>query len=152
MVIIKRSKAGAPKGNKNAIGNAGQPPQIYTEEWMEQEAKLLIEWFEVPRNIWLKGFALTRGYDPARLDEFADKSIVFALALKKAKSIQEYKLVDMGLFNEINSNITKFTLTNNHGWSEKQQISGDQNSPLSFLMTKQDGNTKDLISDNKEPD
>jgi hypothetical protein len=141
----KPRSGGAPKGNKNAVGNSGRPPDIYTQEWIEKEAKALIEWFEVPRNIWLKGFALQRGYDPVRFDEFADKSVVFAEALTKAKKIQEFKLVDKSLFNEINSNITKFVLTNNHGWTEKQQISGDASSPVGFLMTKVDGDSKDLV-------
>jgi hypothetical protein len=145
MVVTKRAKGGAPKGNQNAVGNNGGAPEIYTQEWLENEAKLLIDWFEVPRNIWLKGFALQRGYDPGRLEEFADKSVVFSLALKKAKSIQEFKLVDKGLFNETNSNITKFVLANNHGWTEKQQISGDASSPVGFLMTKVDGDSKDLV-------
>jgi len=145
MVVIKRAKSGAPKGNQNAVGNSGRPPDIYTQEWIENEAKALIEWFEVPRNIWLKGFALQRGYDPVRFDEFADKSIVFAEALTKAKKIQEFKLVDKALFNETNSNITKFVLANNHGWTEKQQISGDASSPVGFLMTKVDGDSKDLV-------
>lgn len=147
-----KSRRGAPKGNQYAKGSTTSgAPAIYTDEWIENEAKLLIQWFDVPRNIWLKGFALTRGYDPARLDEFADKSSVFSQALKKAKELQQFKLIDKGLFNETNANLTKFVLQNCHGWAEKQQLSGDVNSPVSFLMTKQDGNSKDLVDDNKEP-
>lgn len=150
MPAPKKSKSGAPKGNQNAIGNKGGAPEIYTEEWLNEEAKRLLEWFKEPRNIWLKGFALLRGYDPVRLDEFADKSIEFSEALQKAKKWQEYKLVDMGLFNETNSNITKFVLTNNHGWMDKQQLSGDANSPVGFLLAKIDGQSKDLVNDNSK--
>ena len=121
---------GAPKGkarpdmidNKLAVGHGYGAPEIYTQDWLENEAAELLKWFEVPRNIWLKGFALLRGYDPSRYDEFAAKSNVFSLALKKAKELQEFKLVDKGLFNEINANITKFTLANNHGWAERSTV------------------------------
>jgi hypothetical protein len=117
----KKNKGQFQPGNKVSLGNEGGRPELYTPEWIEEEAKLLLEWFQQPRNIWLKGFALTRGYDPARLDEFADKSPVFSQALIKAKEWQQYKLVDMGLFNETNPSITKFVLINNHGWADKSQ-------------------------------
>lgn len=148
MPAPKKNRGGAPKGNQNAIGNKGGAPVLYSKEWIENEAKLLLDWFQEPRNIWLKGFALLRGYDPSRFDEFSNKSIEFSLALKKAKQWQEYKLVDMSLFNEINPTITKFALTNNHGWAEKQQISGDTANPLSFILQKGDGDSKDLVNGN----
>ena len=140
---------GAPKGrarpdmvgNQYAKDNVGRSPDIYTQEWLENEAIELLEWFKVPRNIWLKGFALTRGYDPARLDEFADSNKVFAQALLKAKQMQEFKLVDKGLFNETNANITKFVLTNNHGWAERSTITHKGRSVGDELLGDNDGNS-----------
>lgn len=149
MTELKKKKAGAPKGNQNALGSTTSgAPLKYTDEWIENEAKLLIEWFDVPRNIWLKGFALTRGYDPVRFDEFANKSFVFSEALKKAKELQQFKLVDKALFNETNGGFTKFVLQNNHGWAERQQLTGDSNSPLNFVLTKNDGQSQDLVNGN----
>ncbi|MBS0655026.1 MAG: hypothetical protein JSR46_04555 [Verrucomicrobia bacterium] len=144
----KKSKIGPPAGNKNAVGNNGGRPEIYSDQWLKEEAVALLEWFTAPRNIWLKGFALQRGYDPTRLDEFAIKSVEFSSALKKAKAMQEYKLVDMGLFKEIDSGLVKFTLTNNHGWTEKQQVSGDAANPLSCILERNDGRSKELVNGN----
>jgi hypothetical protein len=139
-------------GNQYSKGNPGPPrdkltiPEIYTLERLEQEAELLIKWFEVPRNIWLKNFALQQGYEPQRLDEFANKSADFALALKKAHELQQGKLVEKGLFNEINANLTKFVLQNCHGWKERTEVSGDAANPISFLLDSTSNKSKELTT------
>ncbi len=145
MATPKKNKGQFQPGNKASVGNEGGRPELYTSEWLSEEAKLLIEWFKQPRNIWLKGFALQRGYDPVRFDEFAEKSPEFSEALKKAKQWQEFKLVDFGLFNEINSGLTKFVLVNNHNWYERQQvdISADAKS-LGSRLNEIDGQSKDI--------
>jgi ABC-type glycerol-3-phosphate transport system substrate-binding protein len=136
----------APKGNQYAVGNSGQPPSKYTEEFMEQEAIAFITWFSNPQNIYFKRFALERGYPPDVLAEFAKKSEVFRRAYLFAKEWQECKIVEGALFNRLNSNFAKFAMANLSGWSDKQQISGDANNPLAFLLQKVDGQSKDLIN------
>ena len=138
----------APKGNKFAVGNSGQPPSKYTQEFMEQEAKAFISWFCNPENIYFKRFALERGYPPDELSRFAQKSEVFARALTFAKAWQECKIVEGALFNKLNSNFAKFAMANLSGWSDKQQVSGDANNPLAFLLQKADGQSKDLVNEN----
>ena len=160
--VEKKKRFVAPKGNKFAVGNKGGgpignqkalgsttngAPEKYTEEWLELEAIEMVKWFEKPRNIWLKGFALERGYSPVRFDEFQKKSAVFAEALCKAKALQESKLVQGGLFNETNAGFTKFVLENNHAWSERQKIMGDASNPLNFIFQKDDGGSKNLIDE-----
>jgi hypothetical protein len=88
----------APIGNKNAVGNRGQPKRIYTPERLAEEAKALREWIMIPDNIYLKDFAHDRGYDPARVDEHAKDSVEFAQALKFAKDKQESKMIKAGLW------------------------------------------------------
>jgi hypothetical protein len=137
----------APKGNQFALGNSGPQPSKYTDEFIEKEAIAFIHWFSQPENIYFKRFALERGYPPDELAQFAKKSEVFRRAYLFAKEWQECKIVEGALFNKLNSNFAKFAMANLSGWSDKQQLSGDAANPLSFLMQKIDGTTKDLVHD-----
>jgi hypothetical protein len=138
----------APKGNKYAIGNSGQPPSKYTREFIELESEALIEWFSQPNNIYFKRFALERGYSPDELARFAKKSEVFKRAYLLAKEWQECKIVEGALLNRLNSSFAKFAMANLSGWSDKQQLSGDVTNPLAFIMQNIDGTTKGLVDDN----
>ena len=66
-----------------------------------------------------------------------------------AQAWQEAKLVDGGLNNIYNAGFTKFVMGNTCGWTDKQQVSGDAINPLSILLQKVDGSSKDLISKNE---
>ncbi len=137
----------APKGNKYAVGNSGQPPSKFTQEFIEKEAIAFINWFSKPENIYFKRFALERGYPPDELANFARKSEVFNRAYMFAKAWQECKIVEGALFNKVNSSFAKFAMANLSGWSDKQQISGDVVNPLAFLLQKMDGQSKDLVNE-----
>ncbi|ADI38040.1 hypothetical protein wcw_0672 [Waddlia chondrophila WSU 86-1044] len=138
----------APKGNQYAVGNSGPAPSKYTDEFIEQEAIAFVHWFSKPRNIYFKRFALERGYSPDELARFAKKSEVFKRAYLFAKEWQECKIVEGALFNKLNANFAKFAMANLSSWSDKQQLSGDVSNPLTLLMHKIDGSTKDLVDDN----
>lgn len=136
----------APKGNKFAVGNSGPPPRKYTAEFIEREAQAFIEWSRNPANIYFKRFALERGYLPEELSRLAEKNDVFKQAYRQAQAWQECKIVEGGLYSQLNSNFAKFAMSNLCGWSDKQQLSGDAANPLSFLLAKVDGNSKDLVT------
>lgn len=121
--LPKKRSGGAPKGNKNALGctTSGQP-QIYTDEWIQNEAKLFREWLQKPDSLYFSSFAIERGYCLQRLTEFADRSIEFSETLRFAKDWQQCRLINCGLKNETNPGITKFVLINNHGWADKSQV------------------------------
>jgi len=138
----------APKGNKRALGNQGGAPPTYTEEWLREEARLFYSWMKEEDSLYFKSFAIYRGYSPQRLSEFAEKSPEFSEALEFAKAWQEQKLVNLGLWNKLNSSMTKFVLSNCHSWKEQAQVSGDAANPLAFLLRRIDGNSKDLINGN----
>lgn len=90
----------APKGNQYAKGlTTSGRPEKYTDEWLAQEAKELLAWIEVDsdKKIYLGSFAKDRGYDRQRLTEFANKSLEFSDAYKKAKQWQEEKFIRNGL-------------------------------------------------------
>jgi len=74
-------------------------PEKYTEEWLSEEAAALCKWASEPDNLWLKGFAYERGYQPQRLHEFAEKSKEFSLAMHHAKDQQEKKFI-LGALNK----------------------------------------------------
>ena len=142
----------APKGHKPYPGaESGGKPSLHTESFIAKEAEALIEWVKSPLNLYYKKFALERGYHPQRLSEFAKKSEKFAEALERAKGWQEIRLIEGGLSNVYNASITKFVLTNCHGWAERQQstISGDSSNPLSFVLNNIDGATKELVNNEK---
>lgn len=148
MKISVKRNGGAPKGNKYAVGNKGGAPEIYSDEWIQNEAQLFREWLEKPDSLFFTTFATDRGYCIQRLTEFADRSKVFSEVLKFAKDVQQNRLVNGGLKNETNSSITKFVLANHHNYTEKSQVSGDASNPLGFLLKRDDGQSKDLVSDN----
>ena len=145
--MVKNKPPTPPNGNKFALGNNGGAPEIYTQEWLREEASHFHQWMQKEDSIFFKSFAIERGYHPNRLQEFADKSPEFSGALKIAKAWQEQKLVNCGLFNKTNSGMTKFVLANCHSWTERAQVSGDATNPLSFLMSSVDGKSKNLIEE-----
>ncbi len=98
----------APIGNKNGVGNRGQPKSIYTPERLAEEAKALREWIVQPDNMHLKDFAHSRGYRPQRLTEHVKNSIEFADAYEFAKDMQESKFIRGGLWKTFDMNAVKF--------------------------------------------
>lgn len=98
----------APIGNKNGIGNRGQPKRIYTPERLVEEAKALREWIMIPDNLHLKDFAHSRGYRPQRLTEHVKESVEFADAYEFAKDMQESKFIKGGLWKTFDMNAVKY--------------------------------------------
>lgn len=125
--------------------NVGGRPKKYTPEFIEKEADALKKWMSQENSIYLTRFALERGYNNRRLYEFKKVSAKFARILGMAKDWQEVKLVEKGLTGVYNANFTKFVLSNSHGWTEKQQVSGDIENPLAMLLSKLDGESKELV-------
>ena len=87
----------APKGNQYAKGKATGRPVIYDDERIEEEANALLEWIKDPKNLYIGVFAAQRGYDRARLSEFAKSNKVFSHAYKEAKQWQENIMLTNGL-------------------------------------------------------
>ena len=140
----------APKKHPPYPGcETGGRPLKYTKEFIEKEADEFLKWLQQPLNVYFKKFALERGYHPQRLSEFAEQNQKFSDVYRMAQAWQEAKLVDGGLNNIYNAGFTKFVMGNTCGWTDKQQVSGDAINPLSILLQKVDGSSKDLISKNE---
>lgn len=79
----------APKGNQYAKGHGKGRPKIWDDDAIEEEANALLEWIKDPKNLYIGVFAAQRGYDRARLSEFAKSNKVFSCAYREAKQWQE---------------------------------------------------------------
>jgi DNA-packaging protein gp3 len=145
----------APKGHEPYAGcekggELGGRPEKYTQEKIEWEADAFLEWMARPDSIWYKDFALERGYPAEYLSIWAKSNKRFSQVYERAKEWQQSKLVKGGLLNQFNAGFTKFVMSNTCGWTDRQQISGDAANPLSLLLQKVDGGTKDLVDGHSE--
>ena len=136
-----------PLGNQRAKGHGFGRPKLYDDAFIENEAKMFIEWMQKPENIWYEDFALERGYNPKRLYEWAEKNPVFSQTFESIRSMQKSKLIKGGLLEQFNAGFTKFVMANACGWYEKQPVSVDSANPLQFLLEKIDGTSKDLVDE-----
>ena len=123
--------------------NKGGRPKKYTEKFIEKERVELDKWVEEKKgtvniNFWLGDFAVKRGYHRQRLSEFAEDSQKFSDTLKKAKQIQENKLVMGALLNKFNPTMAIFTLKNVAGWRDKKDVGIDASEDLKEIMKKMD--------------
>jgi hypothetical protein len=116
---IKRGEGGQP-GNKNA------------EKWTEGKAidlgEKMIEWLREKDdedndkgNIFFREFLLDNDLYSDLVDYLCDKYKSFSDLIKKAKEIQEIKLVKFGVGDRLQPAMTIFILKNNHGYRDKQE-------------------------------
>lgn len=108
-------------------------------KWTEKEAlKLgleLITWLEDPDHIWFENFLyLEKGLYPQLTSELCDKYTSFSELIKKAKKMQECKIVDKALNNETNTIFSIFLLKNAHAYADKleQKIDNQTTFKLNF--------------------
>lgn len=136
----------APKNHKPYPGcERGGRPVKYNIEFIEAEADAFEAWMQRENSLWYKDFALERGYLPDQLSEWAKTNEKFSRVYRKSQEWQQSKLIKGGLLNQFNAGFTKFVMGNTCGWSDKQQIGGDVANPLSFLLQRIDGSSKDLV-------
>jgi hypothetical protein len=123
-------------GNKNIKPEDGkqfskeyQPKEKWTEEIALQLGNDLIDWLKAKDedgedvgNIFYKEFLIIeKDLHPNKISQLSDKFSSFRELIEKAKKIQEIKLVKYGVGDRLNATMTKFTLTNNHGWTEQSK-------------------------------
>lgn len=141
---------GAPKGHApyNVNGEGGRPRK-YSAEDVERFADDLLIWIKNEDNFWLKDFCLERDIDPDYMSIWARENEKFEGVYKLAKSYQESKIFKGAMHDTFNSSMSKFALMNCHGWADKSEskISGDQLSPLAFILNSVNDTSKDLVND-----
>ena len=152
-MLRRTKKMPAPKGHKPFPGGeTGGLQKIHTIEFIDAEAEAFDEWMRKPDSIYIKSFALQRGYHPNRLAEFAKKSERFTGVYERAKQWQEEKLLLGGLKGEFVASFTKFAMANICGWRDQAQVqvSGSAENPLSVLLMKIDGRSKEVADDDED--
>lgn len=99
IILPKKSKGGAPKGNKNALGNSGRPKELDPIE----EAKALLEWLKKPTSTILLEFNTSRGYCRDRFHIWEKECVEFRDAYKLAKqtiAFRREQFLHSGNFNQ----------------------------------------------------
>jgi len=137
----------APKGHppyNTWVKNLGRPRE-WTDERIEKEADAFWEWLQLPTSFWFSQFATERGYPDKYIVDFAKRNENFRSVYEYAQTWQKNRLVMGGLLNKFNSNMTKLVLFNTCGWKDKQELSGDSENPLSCILEKVNGSSKELI-------
>ena len=106
-------------------GKLGGRPVEWTDERIQEEADALLEWFggdPFGAKLWLRDFAIERGYPAENLSRWAAGHDGFSQALKRAKDIQESRLVQAGLRSQLNPALVIFSLKNHHDWRDKSEV------------------------------
>lgn len=93
----------------------------YTESFVNDLAKKLLEWIEVPDNYWLGKFAQENKMHRNRFPELAKSHKVFGEAYALAKQAQENKIVEMAIKSK-NAAFHIFTLKNVADWRDKTEL------------------------------
>lgn len=103
--------------------NAGGRPVIWTEEKILELGEELIAWLKASEeNVWFERFLYEeKNLYPQLIGEMKGKYEKFAELLKKAKKIQENKLVDGTLKHNLNPTMAIFVLKNHYQYTDKQQ-------------------------------
>lgn len=120
------NKAIRPEDGKQ-FSSEYQPQEKWTEEKALQLGNELIEWLkakddkgEDKGNIFFQEFLIMEKdlYDEL-IGYLCKKFTSFLRLIEKARSIQELKLQKYGVGDRLNATMTKFVLTNKHGWTDK---------------------------------
>ena len=96
-------------------------PKKYTERFLRQEGKELLEWLKVEDNYFLIDFCTDKPYSWNRFREWARKSKHFSTTLKKAHDIQTSKIVKGMMANKYNQTAAIFTLKNVSNWNDQRK-------------------------------
>lgn len=110
-----------------------QPAEKWTEKRALELGQELLTWMkakdedgEDKGNIFFEDFLMIENdYYDDLTDYLKNKFTSFSALLDSAKRIQEIKLKKFGVGDRLNATMTKFVLTNNHGYSERQDLTNN---------------------------
>lgn len=103
--------------------NPGGRPLKWTEEKVLELGEDLITWLKASdENVWFERFLYEeKDLYPQFISEMRDKYPKFSELLKKAKKIQENKIVDGTFKHNLNATMAIFVLKNHYQYTDKQQ-------------------------------
>jgi hypothetical protein len=103
--------------------NPGGRPTIWTEEKVLELGEDLITWLKASdENVWFERFLYEeKDLYPQFISEMRDKYPKFSELLKRAKKIQENKIVDGTFKHNLNATMAIFVLKNHYQYTDKIQ-------------------------------
>ncbi len=114
-----------------------------TDKDIEMLADELIEWFKEEKNVYLKQFAVLKGFPASYISKYAKRSKYFEEKLALAKDIQESRLVQKGLGENVSPNFLMFMLKNTAGWRDRfADEKEEKNVPSIKLVLKESKSEK----------
>jgi hypothetical protein len=129
---IMENKPKRIRKQKPIIPEVVQPPQqiekrpvgrptIWTEEKVLQLGEELYSWMlESGQNVWFETFLYERGdIYPQFISEMCEKYDKFSELIKKVKKLQEAKIINGALSNNLNTAMSIFLLKNHHNYKDK---------------------------------
>lgn len=138
----------APKGNKNAVGNAGGRPTKYSDEMLKKVQEYLdscvdtegefhktrgekSDSFERTLDVNLPsalGLSLYLGVNEDTLYEWSKKHVEFSEAFRRVVKEGEHRMVNNAMSGKYNPLMAKFVLSSRHEYREKTDVtSGGKN-------------------------
>lgn len=129
-----------PSDNPKPFKKGDKAAEQWTEERALELANELIEWLnekdengEDKKNMFFEEFlVIEKDLYPELIKYLCGKFSTFFKLIEKAKKIQEIKLVKYGVKDSLNATMTKFVLTNHHGWTDRKEENTNQNVRISF--------------------
>ena len=103
--------------------NPGGRPLKWTEEKVLQLGEELIEWLKSHEdNVWFERFLYEeKDLYPQFISEMVEKYPKFSELIKRAKKIQEGKIVDGSFKHNLNPTMAIFVLKNHYQYTDKTQ-------------------------------
>lgn len=149
---MKKRKVGGNKGIRPEDGKQFskdyQPPEKWTEKRALALADELIDWMKEKYedgndkgNMFYEEFlVIEKDLYPDLIRYLTNKFSSFFERIKTAEKIQELKLQKYGVGDKLNASMTKFVLTNKHGWREKHETQTETNQvkPIEITIVKND--------------
>jgi len=127
------------------------PPK--NDKEFKELADEMIEWFKEKDNIYLKNFSVMKGFPATSISKYARKNKYFKEKLALAKDIQESRLVQKGLGENVSPNFLMFMLKNTAGWRDRfADEKEEKNTPSIKLVLKESKSEKkkSKSKDNKD--
>ncbi len=114
------------------------------EKWTEQEAIKLAEellaWIKEPDHTFYEDFlCVENDYYPELISYLSNKFSPFLNLIKRAKKIQEMKLIKLGISDKVATTMSIFCLKNHHDYKDRKDhnINATIESDLSGLSTEE---------------
>ncbi len=142
----KVNKGGAPRGNKNAVGNEGGKPTTYGPHCVEIAKKYIqrcmlsmqkgVSYHELPM---IAGLAIDLQCDKETVTAWSKLHVEFGRLVKWIRLEQEKALANGGVSGMYNSGMARFILSAHHGYAEtvKHQMGELQKDDLEDLSNEE---------------